>query len=772
MIQTVELAVAKFGEHAKGKLTNPGATGQPEDQLRAPFEALLQDMAALANLGNSVKAVGESPLIHLETRPDYAVTVGGALVGFVELKAPPKGADPRKFKDPHDKAQWERLRSLPNLLYLDGNSFSLWQNGELTGSILTLLGDIETAGKKLAPPPGFAALFESFLRWQPVAPHSAKELAETTARLCRLLRDEVTEQLALKSPALTNLAEDWRKLLFPEANDKTFADGYAQAVTFGLLMARAKNITLCTGMDKVATELAHTSSLIGTALRLLTDNAENQQTLKTALGTLVRVLDAVDWNKISKGNPDAWLYFYEDFLGVYDNALRKMTGSYYTPPQVVGAMVGLVDEALRSSRYGLHAGLASSSVTLADPATGTGTFFLGVLKRIADTVRADEGDGAVPGAVGDALKRLIAFEIQLGPFAVAQLRILAEVVSLTGKPPKEAPRMFVTNTLSDPEEEAGWIPQMLKPLADQRRNANKIMRDETITVVLGNPPYKEKAKGKGSWVESGAKNSKFTAPLAAWMPPSEWGAGVHSKHLRNLYIYFWRWATWKVFDHGDGKQLGPYNGIVCFITVAGFLSGPGFQKMRAYLRETCDDIWVVDCSPEGHQPEVNTRIFQGVQQPVCIVMVSRSRKKTKGTPATVRFHSLPKGRREEKFAALAKMRLPSKQWVECPTEDRAPFLPESTGAWSTFPKLEELFIYNGAGVMPGRTWVIAPDTEISEETLEVPCFRSSLREGTPVPSSLAKGPAWRQARQQNRCKTSCAVLGSARTRCFREREYR
>jgi len=63
---------------------------------------------------------------------------------------------------------------------------------------------------------------------------------------------------------------------------------------------------------------------------------------------LTRVLEAVDWSKISKGSADAWLYFYEDFLEVYDNALRKRTGSYYTPPEVVGAMVRLVDDALRS----------------------------------------------------------------------------------------------------------------------------------------------------------------------------------------------------------------------------------------------------------------------------------------------------------------------------------------------------------------------------------------------------------------------------------------
>ncbi len=670
-------------------------------------------MSVLTALAGAVEAVGESSVASLKTRPDYAVTVKNALVGFVELKAPGKGADPRKFKDPHDKDQWERLRSLPNLLYTDGNSFSLWQNGELACPVLILIGDVESSGKKLMPPPGFASLFESFLRWQPVPPRSAKELAHTTARLCRLLRDEVTEQLALKSEALTSLAEDWRKLLFPEATDARFADGYAQAVTFGLLMARAKKIVLSTGLQKVATDLAKTSSLIGAALRLLTDNAANQETLKTALGTLIRVLDAVDWDKISKGNPDAWLYFYEDFLEVYDNDLRKLTGSYYTPPEVVGAMVELVNEALKSARYGLHAGLASSAVTLADPATGTGTFVLGVLRSIAETVRADEGEGAVPAAIQEALKRLIAFEMQLGPFAVAQLRILAEVVELTGSIPKTAPRLYVTNTLSDPEEESGWIPAMLAPIANQRKDANKIMRDETITVVIGNPPYKEKAKGKGSWVESGAKNSKIPAPLQAWMPPAAWGAGAHSKHLRNLYIYFWRWATWKVFDIGDGKKLGPHEGVVCFITVAGFLNGPGFQQMRAYLRETCDDIWVIDCSPEGHQPEVNTRIFQGVQQPVCIVMASRSGRKTTAL-GSVHFQVLPKGKREQKFVALKAMRLADKAWIACPDEARAPFLPASTGAWSDFPKLDDLFLWNGSGVMPGRTWVIAPDAQSLE----------------------------------------------------------
>src|SRR5205085_12282905 len=141
--------------------------------------------------------------------------------------------------------------------------------------------------------------------------------------------------------------------------------------------------SLGAGLDLAARQLGQTNSLIGSALRLLTDDAANQETLKTSLGTLTRVLDAVEWATISNGNPEAWLYFYEDFLEVYDNKLRKQTGSYYTPPEVVGAMVRLVDEELMGPRFGLPTGMASPTVTLADPATGTGTFLLGIVRKIA-----------------------------------------------------------------------------------------------------------------------------------------------------------------------------------------------------------------------------------------------------------------------------------------------------------------------------------------------------------------------------------------------------
>ena len=138
-----------------------------------------------------------------------------------------------------------------------------------------------------------------------------------------MLRDEVAEQLDRGDEKLTGLANDWRHLLFPGASNAQFADGYAQAVTFGLLLAREQGISLDGGIGTAAKKLSGSNSLIGNALRVLTDNVVQEEVLPTSVATLGRVLSVVDWPTVSKGNPEAWLYFYEEFLAEYDNTLRN-----------------------------------------------------------------------------------------------------------------------------------------------------------------------------------------------------------------------------------------------------------------------------------------------------------------------------------------------------------------------------------------------------------------------------------------------------------------
>ena len=161
---TLDAAISRFGAALKPKLSAHAAVGAPEDQLRAPLETLIADLAQILLFKpGQIVAIGEATLAALHTRPDYAVTAQGALVGFIELKAPGKGADPRRFTDAHDRAQWAKLKSLPNLLYTDGNAFSLWRGGHLH-EIVHLQGEVETAGPALRAPPSLERLFAAGYR--------------------------------------------------------------------------------------------------------------------------------------------------------------------------------------------------------------------------------------------------------------------------------------------------------------------------------------------------------------------------------------------------------------------------------------------------------------------------------------------------------------------------------------------------------------------------------------------------------------------------------
>ena len=693
--------MSRFGEVVAERFATGG--GEPEDLLRGPFEDLVDSLAAAG--GNpGVVLAGEHHLADERVRPDYAVFVHGALTGFVEIKAPGKGVDPSRFRG-HDRRQWERLSCLPNVLYTDGQSFALFRDGERVGPAVDLVGSIETAGRDLSVgDDSLETLFEQFLSWAPFEPRRPRELARATARLCRLLRSEV-EELLVSEAGLRDLATDWRRLLYPDATDAEFADGYAQTVTFALLLARVEGITLAErDLREVSDELGANHTLMARALTVLTDPGILPK-LAVSVRTLQRVLSVVDWQKLSGSDPAAWLYFYEEFLDGYDPALRRATGSYYTPVEAVDPMVRMVEDLLRS-RLDRPEGFASADVTVVDPAVGTGTFLFRIVDRIARWVEAEEGQGAVGPRLRAAARRLIGFELQAGPYSVAELRLSTEFKARDAVLGPDELRLYLTDTLGNPFVEDEQLAATYRPIALSRQRANRIKREDPVLVVIGNPPYRERSHGRGGWIETGSPGGNEVSPLAAFLPPPEWKIGRYSRHLYNPYVYFWRWATWKVFEHHPADR-----GVVAFVTVAGFLSGPGFAAMRSYLRETADAVWVIDCSPEGHQPDVSTRLFAGVQQPLCITLALRDGTTSAEEAAPVRFTSIS-GTRTEKFAQLETLELDGSGWVDCPDEWRAPFLPAGSADWNAYPALEDLLGWSGTGTMIGRTWPVAPAPDV------------------------------------------------------------
>ena len=111
--------------------------------MKAPIITLLR--GAADRLGLTVEVLTEVQDRERSGRPDVGVVTQALLAGYVELKAPGKGADPARFKA-QDRAQWEKFRDLPNLLYTDGNQWALYRGGERVGRLVRLAGDVTMDG--------------------------------------------------------------------------------------------------------------------------------------------------------------------------------------------------------------------------------------------------------------------------------------------------------------------------------------------------------------------------------------------------------------------------------------------------------------------------------------------------------------------------------------------------------------------------------------------------------------------------------------------------
>ena len=536
--------VGEFADKVANNFSQP-VSAQPEDQLKFPVGELLRATGGLTGL--EVNWRTEVRHDDVDGRPDIGLTTNGLLTGHVELKRPGTGARPEHFKG-HNKDQWQRFKALPNLIYTDGSEWSLYRSGQLRARV-RIADDVSDGGGKALESSRLVEhhnLLLDFLHWDPVVPGTAQGLAEFLAPLARVLRDEVQSELAKADSPLRNLANEWGGLLFPEGGEAQFADAYAQTLTYALLLARfegAESLRPAMAVDTLQRE----HGLLAEALQLL-EAGQVREALKMPIELLERAIGAVDSAKIS-GDGDPWLYFYEQFLGAYDPKLRNDRGVYYTPVEVVRAQVRLAGELL-SNRFGKQLGYASDDVVVLDPAAGTGTYPLAVLDHATEIVADRQGPGAVREKLSDLADRLYAFEILVGPYSVAHLRLSQRL--------KEAgiedavPKIYLTDTLESPYQMSEFTASVLQAhITEERSRTQQVKKDTRVFVCLGNPPYDreerdpldEAGQRKGGWVrhhEAGEGSAPILEDFLA--PAREAGQGVHLKNLYNDYVYFWRWA--------------------------------------------------------------------------------------------------------------------------------------------------------------------------------------------------------------------------------------
>lgn len=725
-------ALEAFAEALKVKFSLPGSAS-PEDQLKPVVADLLK--AAGSAYGLTIETRTETHLSEQKVRPDIAIYAGGLICGYIELKAPGLGADAPRLTGKHNKEQWEKLKGLPNLIYTDGRDWALYRTGERPdGQPIVRLHDDPTAKGKAAATKadaeGLERLFRDFLGWQPSVPNNPSGLAKYLAPLTRFLRSEVENALAVEESAVELLANEWRQFFFPDADNAKFADAYAQTVTYAMLLARLSGAAKLEPAVAAKT-LDKNNGLLARALELLGQKAARDE-LAVGFEMLQRSLEALNPHDFLKSKPDLWLYFYEDFLAAYDAKLRKDYGVYYTPREVVELQVRLASELLEK-RFGKKLGFADDGVVFLDPAVGTGTYPVAAVKHGLEKVSARSGSGAVPARARQMAENMHGFEVLVGPYAVAHLRLTQALegamneAKAAGEPEEKLAKrlnIYLADTLESPNAAPpGGLTLTYRALTQEHEAARKVKQGGDILVCLGNPPYDRQSiedgdtttQRKGGWVrfgdqvKGGAKQEEqgersifkeFTDPA------TKAGAGVHLKNLYNDYVYFWRWALWRLFEQ---QKCG---GIVTFITASSYLAGPGFVGVREVMRRTFDDLWIIDLGGDNLGTRKTPNVFN-IQTPVAIAIGVRSAEPTPDKPAKVRYAKVEAATREDKLTQLeAVTDFGGLIWRDCPDDWHKPFLPAGKGDYASWPEVESIFPLSLNGAQFKRHWPIGETTAV------------------------------------------------------------
>ena len=452
----------------------------PEDQLKKPVADLIEQAGGFLNM--QLQTVTEVPEEKIG-RPDVGVTYKRLLIGHIELKAPGKGANPDRFKG-RDKEQWERFKDLPNLIYTDGNEWALFRSGEKTGKTIQFSGDVTKGGKKAVDAQvalDLINLLRDFLHWQPITPTSPRALAKLLAPICRLLRQDVLDALKDPKSNLSSLVNDWRKFLFADADDDTFADAYAQTITYTLLLDRLTGGESVSIQGAVQQLRAH-HAFLSDVLKVLGDE-QAQEGIEMPVQLLERLILAVDPIALAK-KEDPWLYFYEDFLAAYDPKLRGDRGVYYTPVEVVHTQVRLVAELLEKEFHAEYSFTDEKVVTL-DPATGTGTYLLAALEHSLTKIEKTRGAGMRRNAAVNAARNMHGFEIMVGPYTVAHLRLTQAFNAEGAQLPDDGVHVYLTDTLESPNAPPLDVPMFYKGWEREHNRASQYKKRYTRFSVHG-----------------------------------------------------------------------------------------------------------------------------------------------------------------------------------------------------------------------------------------------------------------------------------------------
>lgn len=655
--------------------------------------------------------------------PDLRVWDGESLItGYIEAKHPSK----RNLEYIENSEQLKRYReAYPNLILTNFLEFRLYKGGEYWKEVN--IGSSQLA--KISPEQGvvlhkekFQELLNLFFDFTQPRIRTPRVLAEMLSKKAKIMRDYIVlPSLEEKEPYFSTLYNSFKNHLLKDLTPQTFADLFAQTFTYGLFIAKYQFETEGTLFGKKISSLPFTTKtaydFIQKSFGILREifrtisTEDLPKNLEVIVDDIIDILNHTDIYKLlthyNEGKrKDPIYHLYETFLFNYDPERKKKLGIYYTPLEVVSFIVNSVNSILKDKKlFQAQDGLATyktdsleNSVTLLDPAVGTGTFFVEATEKAIEEVKSKYSkskDFITQFIRNHILKHFFAFEILIAPYVVSHLKTLfnlsREGFEFTEK---EKLKIFLTNTLEfpkDKKEEQKILGTLFEQkLLEEQVNALEVKKQTPILIIIGNPPYSVSSQNK---VDTETEFGKFYESYKENVLKEE----KNIKPLSDDYIKFLAFAHWKINQTGKG--------IIGMITNNSYLDGIIHRDMRKKLYDDFDLIYILnlhgsarkEITKNGKKDENVFDIMQGVTINIFVKPQEKTKKQI--------FYQELIGQREDKYKFLDNHNTSDVAWIKLePKEPYWFFVPKEfkEKKWENCYSVKDVFNKYTSGVTTSR----------------------------------------------------------------------
>ncbi|PKN02690.1 DNA methyltransferase [Candidatus Dojkabacteria bacterium HGW-Dojkabacteria-1] len=674
-----------------------------EYSYRTPIQNLLQEIFNRIE----VRKIRQEAKTEDKNKPDFVIFNGEIPILYMETK------DLGVSLDKIEKSeQMARYYGYANLVLTDYLEFRFYRNGLLYQEPIKI-GNVDKKTKTISSIPDNYVLLEKTLvdfsksYKEPIK--SGAHLSKIMAGKAQRIRDNVKEFLK-EGTEIARVYEMIKKLLVSDLTVESFADMYAQTLVYGLFAARYNDESQDRFTRQEARDLVPQSNplLMHFFDHIAGPNFDKR--LEYIVDELCQIFSHADVKNLleeyfeKKDGKDPVIHFYEDFLQEYDPALRKRMGAYYTPLPVVNFIVTSVDTILKKD-FNLHNGLADTSksadgkhtVQVLDPATGTGTFISAVINLIYKNILDSGQKGRWPSYVHhDLLPRIHAFELMMAPYTIAHLKLSIAFKKTGFIHFNKRLGIYLTNALEQGIKQEGLFSfGFAESITEESKEAEKIKRNTSVMVVIGNPPYSGVSSNETPYAKSIINKYK--------VEPGGDEKLKEKKHwLNDDYVKFFGLAENFIEKNNSG--------IVAFITNHGYLENPTFRGMRWSLLKTFDKIYIIDLhgntktkdiSPDGSKDENVFDIQPGV---AIFIGIKTNKKKSNELGKIFRYDIW--GTREKKLRELNSLKIGSTPFLQIKYQEPYYFFEEKNyeniNEYNRGISLQEFFKVHSMGITTAK----------------------------------------------------------------------